>query len=252
LTSLLIEHLDTPTTERVIRAFVTAGDRVSDVLAGRTVWCASAPRGARQPADALMDRLRGAGPGIEASALAVSAAEWLGPLARRLDGMLGGAQPGGAELGEADRALYGEGLRDGEALMGNGVQRDDVVVIHDSISALIAGAARERGARAVWHLRIAGPGATAREALAFLQRLTQGVDAYIVAWREAGPRGTVEYVAAVMPAAGIVAAEEFPADSPDDASRRLAWRLALAEAVRTCRLESVGGTLGPRPTVAAR
>jgi hypothetical protein len=201
-----------------------------------------------------MDRLRAPAQEIAVGALIVSPGGWLRPLARRLDGMLGGAQGGGTELGEADRALYGEGLRDGDALMGNGVQRDDVVVIHDPISALVAAAAREHGARAVWHLRIVGrrPSASARVALAFLQRFTPGVDAYIVAWREPGRRRPVEYVAAAMPAAGIVAAEELPGSSPDDASRRLAWRMALAEVVRTSRAESVGGTLQPRPRVAAR
>jgi hypothetical protein len=252
VTTPLIEHLDMPATDRTVRAFATAGDRVDEVLAGRTLWCASAPHGTRQPVDVLVDRLHEAGPGIEARALTVSAATWLAPLVLRLDRMLAGTPVGGPELGGADRALYGEGLLDGEALMGSGVQGDDVVVIHDSASALIARAARERGARAVWHLRIAGPGATAAEALGFLRRFTQGVDAYIVAWTEAGRRATVEYVATVMPGAGIVAAEEFRGDPPQDASRRLAWRIALAEAVRTCRSESVGGTLRPRPAVPAR
>jgi hypothetical protein len=165
--------------------------------------------------------------------------------------MLGGAGAGGG-LGEADRALYGEGVGEGEALMGHGVRPEDVVVIHDAVSALVAGAAREQGARAVWHLRIAGRRAGAREALAFLQRSAGDMDGYIVGWRVPGRWGPVEHVAAAMPAAGIVAVEEFPAGSPDDGLRRLAWRIALAEVVRTGRAEAVGGTLRPCPTVPAR
>ena len=37
MTSLLVEHFDTAGGTRVTRAVGTAGDRVADILAGRTV-----------------------------------------------------------------------------------------------------------------------------------------------------------------------------------------------------------------------
>lgn len=254
MTSLLIEHFDLPASTRDVRALDAAGDRVGEVLAGRTVWCVTALPGARRSAEALQARLEGAGPDVEAALLAVVADEEVRQIAARLDGMLGG-RAAAVELGAADREACAQGARDGGALVGRGLRTGDVVVVHDPLSALVAEAAREHGARPVWHLRVAGPlnAVAARQALDFLGRFTSGLDAYVLGWREVGPHGqTVERVAAAMPAAGIVAAEEFPARATVEGPRRLAWRMALAEAVRTGREEAVGGTLRPRPAVAAR
>jgi hypothetical protein len=254
VTSLLIEQLDLPASAREARALDAAVDRIGEVLAGRTVWCVTALPVARRSAEALRAHLEGVGPDVEAAVLAVVADEQLRLIAARLDGMLAG-RVAVAGLGAVDREACAEGARDGEALVGRGVRAGDVVVVHDPLSALVAEAVREHGARPVWHLRVAGPSnaAAARQALDFLGRFTSGLDAYMLGWQAAGSHGRpVERVAAAMPAAGIVATEEFPARVRDEGPRRLAWRMALAEAVRMGRDESVGGTLHPRPTVAAR
>jgi hypothetical protein len=106
----------------------------------------------------------------------------------------------------------------------------------------------------VWCVHLgAGSAASTSEALDFLRRFTSGVDAYVLAWLERDPRGDVlERVAALMPSAGIVSAKEFPVRFAGDEPRRLAWRMALAEVVRSDRGECVGGTLHPRPEVPAR
>jgi hypothetical protein len=62
----------------------------------------------------------------------------------------------------------------------------------------------------------------------------------------------LESVGAALPSAGLVAAKEFPIRSRNDEQRRLAWRMALAEIVRSDRGERVGGTIRPCPTVASR
>jgi hypothetical protein len=127
-------------------------------------------------------------------------------------------------------------------------------VVHDALSALVAEAVRERQAHVVWRFRLAGSSrATRRRALDFLQRFTPGVDAYVMTWFERGHRGeVVERVAAAMPAAGILATKQFPLHFSGEEPRRLAWRMALAEVVRSDREECVGGTLHARPAVAAR
>jgi hypothetical protein len=254
VTSLVIEHFDMPVTRREVRALGAAGDRAGDVLAGRTVWCATALPSARRSADDLRDRMEGAAPGLAAASMQVTADDQLSRVAERLDDMLAGATPAQSGLGPAEQDLYSEGARASEDLVGNGVGADDVVVVHDALSAIFARAVRERGAHAVWRVHVGGTsGATAREALEFLHDFTAGVDAYILTWRERGPRGDiVERVAAAMPSAGIVAAKEYPVRVHGDDARRMAWRTALAEIVRGDRGECVGGTLHPRPTVAAR
>ncbi len=243
MTSLLIEHFDPPSSSRMAQALQAAGERVGDVLAGRTVWCAMAPEGADRPAEILRGRVEGAGPGVRAALLRLAGEQ------RRLglDAAMQGLRSGHA------RDLYAEGTLAGDELVGE-VEADDVVVVHDALSAIMAQAARERGAHAVWHVSRADVSTeTARRARESVPALTPGVDAYVLSWRERGPRGeTVERVVAAMPSAGIVAAKQFSSRFAGEEPRRLAWRMALAEIVRSDRGECVGGTLHPRPAVAPR
>ena len=141
-----------------------------------------------------------------------------------------------------------------EGLIANQVRAEDVVVAHDASSALLARAVRERGGHAIWRLALGlGTDTLARVAVSPRGGFAACIDAYIVSWTEQGagaePRACV---AAAIPSVGIVAATEAPASSLGHELRRLAWRMALAEIVRSDRDETVGGTLHPRPTVAAR
>jgi hypothetical protein len=226
MTSLILERFDLPRSIRDARALGAAGERVGDVLAGRTVWCAACGAADRASAQALREKIDGAGPGVQATSLPLPRPE---ELPRR--------SAGGGEL-----------------LVDYSVGPGDVVIAHDQLSAIFAGAARERGAHAVWRLHMApGIPVPGRVALELLGRLPQGIDAYLLSWIERGARGRlVERVAAAMPGAGIVAAKEFPSRPARGGSRRLAWRMAVAEVVRSDRDEAVGGTLHARPSVAAR
>ena len=255
MTSLVVERFHMPGSTRESRAFGAAGQRAGDVLAGRTVWCAAALPGGRAPAQQLRARISGAGPGVAAVTLPVhEVADQLRGLAERIDEMMAGAGTEHTGLGAGDEDLYAQAARESEDLVGDGVASKDVVVAHDALSAILAQAVRERGAHAVWRLRIApGSPAPARRALEFLGRFAPDIDAYLLSWIEHGPRGeVVERVAAAMPSAGIVAAKEFPTRFAENEPRQLAWRMALAELVRTDRGEVVGGTLHAKPTVAAR
>jgi hypothetical protein len=252
MTTLTIEHYDPPSSARGAREWDLAGERIADELAGRTVWCATALPAGRRPARALRAFLEHAGRGTATAPLDVAAGEPLRPLAERLDEMLWGAAPQPAPLGHAERAIMAESVAGSERLVSARVGRDDVVVVHDALTALLARAVRERGAHAVWHVHVSGGRheAMAVQALDFLRRFTAGVDAYIMTWSQPAARGErVQSIAAVMPSAGIVAAKEIHGG---DGPRELAWNAVLAEVVRGDRGECVGGTLGPRPTVAVR
>jgi hypothetical protein len=244
MSSLVIEHLDLPASPRYTRAYEVAGERAGDVLAGRTVWCATALPRAQRAAEQLRDHIEGAAPDGAAEIVHIRADE------RLLDG--GDARRAGVPREEWDsyaRAASRGGLF--EAGVGDG----DVVVAHDALSALQIEAVRERGAHAIWRVRLGGSASTsgARQVLELVRRFTPRVDAYVITWQELGPHGEAfESVAAAMPSAGILASKEFPSRSADIQPRRLAWRMALAEIVRSDRGECVGGTLQPRPTVAAR
>ncbi len=252
MTSLVIEHFDAPASTREAMALGAAGERAGDVLAGRTVWCAMTLPRARRSADVLRDRMEGAGPDVAAASLEVDADEQLLGLSPTAGSTrLSESDSGG--LGPAERDAYARGALGGEERIGQSVSAQDVVVVHDLLSALATQAIRERGAHAVWRLPVAEAPRVGAGALELLRRLTPGIDAYVTTWLQRGSRGeVVECVAAVMPSAGIVATKEFPIRFAGDEPRRLAWRMAIAEIVRSDRLESVGGTLRPRPSVAPR
>jgi hypothetical protein len=199
----------------VTRALGAAGDRVADILAGRTVWCAARKPAHRAQAAQLRARVSGAGPDVSAATLPSaaeddSAADWVRP--------------------------------------------DDVVIAHDAPTLGFAESVREHGGHAVFRFR-AGyvPTASPQAALELLAAMPGCLDAYLLSWQEDRGHGeVVERVVAAMPAAGIIAAKEFALGVASEDPRPLAWRMAVAEVVRTDRLEAVGGRLHAKPTVAAR
>lgn len=255
MTSLVVERFDTPGSARDIRAFAAADERSADVLGGRTVWCTVGQPAAGAATRELGACLGGAARPLTAAALPVPGPdERLRVLTQKIDEMITGHDAGGPGLGRRDGRIYARAAIESEGLIGDGVCPGDIVVAHDVLSAALCEAVRDRGGHAVWRIRIARRWINpARQALEFVGRFTPGIDAYLLSWVERSARGqTVERVAAAMPAAGIVATKEFPARFPAGEPRRLAWRMALAEVVRSDRDEAVGGTLHPKPTVAAR
>jgi len=138
MSSLVIGHLDLPGTPRYARAYEVAGERAGDVLAGRTVWCATALPRARRAAEQLRDHIEGAAPDGAAETLHIRADE-------------------------------------------------------QQLSALLIEAVRERGAHAIWRVRLRDSSSTsgARQAMAFVRRFTPGVDAYVITWQERVPHGEI-------------------------------------------------------------
>lgn len=254
MTSLFTERFGRPASARDGRARAGAVERVAEVLAGRTVWCAASLPRARGAADGLRARLQGAGAGGGAATMQIEAEDGLKTIAESFQDMLDGDPAARPSIGDAERDAFAEGVTRCEQLLGERVAAEDVFVAHDALSAIAVQPARERGAHAVWRVRIAarseGP---TLEALEFLARFTPGIDAYLLTWQGRGPRGEpLERVAAALPSPAQLAITEFPAQRGGEEPRGLAWRMALAEIVRSDRGECVGGTLRPRPVVAPR
>jgi hypothetical protein len=249
VTSLLVERFGMAATSRLRRAIADVDERIGEVLAGRTVWCAVGLPNATQAADELRVRLEGAGPDVDVAPLVVTGGEALSSLAQRLDRAL---TSGTSDVASAD-LLMRSAVR-GDELAGAEIRAGDVVIAHDPLSVMVAEAVRERGAHALWNVRVGAEVATAGgPVLELMRRITSSVDAYVLAWRERSWRGQVtECVAAAIPAAAIVVAKQFPAVLDLENPRRLAWRMTVAETVRGDREECVGGRLHPKPVVAAR
>jgi hypothetical protein len=191
-----MEQFRAPSGTRDVRALDSTRKRILAELAGRTVWCASALRSDSAAARRLREHLQWADDdGVHAS--------WL-------------------QMPEP---------RAGEDVVAD-VRPDDIVVLHDPLTAAPAQAIRERGAHAVWLLispRWPAP----------------AVDAYVVTGRTSDG---AYVVAAVMPGAGIVSAKEMRGDSYQD----VGWSSVLADVVARDREECVGGTLHARPAIAPR
>jgi hypothetical protein len=262
MTTLVIEEIDADWSARDARSVDSARKRAVDELAGRTVWCAAALEGGRSRADALRSRLDWASEGgVTAGALDVPAREPLTQLARLLESMLAGARAG--DLGPAEQELFDEAAGASEDWLTQRVHPNDLVVVHDALSAALARAAREHGAHAIWNVdaRRPAPLPAAREALLFLQRATSAIDAYVTGRRAAVPHGlVVTRIVAVTPAAGSVTEQEVAlrrpsgrrAQLPVESSAELGWGTLLADVVHGDRADCVGGTFHARPRVPSR
>ena len=244
MTSMTIEHFGVPSSTRASRELAWLRAWAADELAGRTVWCAAALDGpGRTAAGTLHDSLLDAGDQAAAGELDVAATDSLRAAAGEVEARLEGGRADAIDL--ADQAACLEGALDADQLVGTSIGRDDVVVVHDALTALLAQAVRARGAHVVWHEQTAAmrSRAAGRDARVLLRRCAGSFDAYLVTWR----RG---HIVAAMPTSGHVEAKEVEAGP--DAWRTLAWTVALADVVATDRDERVGGTLHSRPAVAAR
>jgi hypothetical protein len=252
MTSLIFERFGRPSSTRDRRVERWDEERSAEDLAGRTVWSMSALPGGRAAAQRVRDCLAAAeGSALSLGRAEASAGEPLHALAQQLDDMLSGAIAEPAPLGSEQAQVYADGLRRCESMVDAQVRRDDIVVLHDPLVALMAEAARERGAHVVWHVRIGGleRGASVGVAWAFLRRYTPAVDAHVTSWRQRGRSAPLERIAALIPSAGLVAAKEIVAQGRE---RGRGWRSVLADVVEEDRGEAVGGTRHARPTVAAR
>jgi hypothetical protein len=127
MTSFRIEHLE-PGSARATRLIRFTREQAQDQLAGRTIWSS-----VETPGTSVTQSLE------------VPGDEPLRELADRLDAALLDAAHG-VRLGGAERALCAQAAE----LVTAQVARDDIVLLHDSVSTLLAMAIREHGAHTVW------------------------------------------------------------------------------------------------------
>jgi hypothetical protein len=235
-----------PFTNRDARLLERARRYADEQLAERTVWCVAGLPGSHEAAWALratLQLLRGEGQ-VAVDCLEIEHGEPMTGLARRVEAMLEGSADPSRGLSREDAADYADACRDGEALIGDAIAADDVVVLHDVLAAITAEAARDRGAHVIWRIDAAGS-ATAGEAWAFLHPREHGVDGYVGEWLE--PGDAQGRVGAIVPSTRAVAARDV-----DTGQAPAGWGGALAQVVHSDRHETVGGTVHARPMVAIR
>jgi trehalose synthase len=246
----MIERVDHPTSGRGLRALDGARRRAVDELGGRTVWCATALASRRAAAALLRGRLQWGGRDVACNLLDLQPEQELRDLGEKLDQMLAGRSS--TPLSDGEREICAARVSNGEDLA-RSVAPDDVVVVHDPVSAMLVQPLRERGVHTVWHTRVAAPLPATDAGRSFLHRFTTGLDAYLATWSEPSADGTmVERIVALMPSADLVAGREIPAAFASGEPRQIGWSSVLAEVVHGDRDETVGGTRHARPKVPAR
>jgi hypothetical protein len=242
VTSLLFENFAEYSGMRDTRVLALARARADDGLAGRGVWCATALRSSAPRARVLLAALH-------ASPLELEADEPLRRIGQRLDPMLAGASTNALDAADAED-LAGAMLRS-ERIVGEAVGSGDVVVLEDPLGVVLAPALRERGAHAVLEVRPASARGRASigAAAPLLRRCGAAVDGRVMVW-QGRRRGGDTRIVALITSEDVVAAKEISArgSHPDE----ICWTTVLAEVVELGRLETVGGRLHARPTVAAR
>jgi hypothetical protein len=236
-------------TSRQARLLERARRHAEDELAGRTVWCVAALPAGREAATTLracLDFRTGEGD-VAAGCLTVTASEAVTVLGARLDDMLHASRGVRQRLSREDDATYADGCLGAEAMMGDTVAAGDVVVLHDALAAVVAEAARDRGAHVIWRID-AAPSSAARaaiEAWDLMRPHERGVDGYVGEWIE--PGAAPGRIGAIVPSRDAVAARDVRASEAP-----VGWSSALADLVHDDRHETVGGTAHARPAVAIR
>lgn len=222
MTSLVLEQFVAPDSDRAVRRLELTRRRAADDLAGRTVWCVALADRARPVADALRNRLGALCDGMTSRSIPIQ--------------------------GDPSRARAAE---DGDGLLGDDVRAGDLVVLHDPIAATLADAVRARGAHAIWRLPPERPADTSPWPSE--ERNRPQADAYLMAWRRSGPHGARRIgIAAFMAGPDVVLVKEMGPRSTPPGYGQLGWTTLLAEVATEDHDEHVGGTLQPRPRVAAR
>ena len=249
MTAVDLEQFGVLSSSRDGRRRTRARRAALDALAGRTVWCVSAAPGARPAAQALVQRLAGCG-APRAAELHLPAGEPLQALAEQLHAMLreDGATP--AQLDEHAHELYAGGSQDGDTLMRDTIRRGDVVVFGDPAAAMLAEAARERGAHVVWHVAVARrPGRRVVSAWRFVHEPGPAIDAYATRWSDGREAGVVAFMTRADRATGTTMADDPRSGGWDE---ELGWSHLLADVLAVDRADHVGGRRNARPAVAAR
>lgn len=195
--------LDEPAVE-ALEQIATEGRRL---LEARTVWCVNSTARGGGVAELLVPLLgyvRGAG--ISARWLVIDGDPEFFEVTKRLHHRLHGLPGDGGPLGPHERDVYRRTTERNAAAIGEYVDGDDIVLLHDPQVAGLAPATLATGARTVWRLHVGTdePNDLAREAWEFLADDIAGADGYVVsrrqfAWPQMAPERTTVIAPSIDP-----------------------------------------------------
>jgi trehalose synthase len=184
------------------KALVEASGRIRRMLEAQAVWMISSPSRSGGLADLVQSQAAYArGAGVDARWAVISASDDFFRLGTRLDDDLYGGDDDGGDYGDADRRLYEETLGDAAGELTERLGRDDIVMLHDAVTAGMIPAVKAAGAVAIWRCRVGtdAPNGRAERGWRFLAPFLQAADACVFTRRQFVWDGLDEERAHVIP-----------------------------------------------------
>jgi trehalose synthase len=168
--------------ERRLAELRRGGERVRELLGGRTVWnvnSTAAGGGVAELLHVLGPLARATG--VDVRWLVLDGDAGFQAIAKRLVSRLYGIAGDGGPLGAAEARRYRRHLDDAAGELAALVRPGDVVVVHDPQPAGLIGAARRCGARVVWRCHIGSdrPNEHTRDGGRFVAEHVAGADASV-------------------------------------------------------------------------
>jgi len=168
--------------EEDLEEVVRTAARMRDRLAGRVVWHVNSTAvggGVAEMLPSLLAYTRSVG--IDTRWVVLGGSEPFFKITKRLHHALHGSAGDGSPLGDAERAVYEEVLRDNAIELASLVEPADVVILHDPQTAGLAPRLLERGARVIWrcHIGLDGPHPEAQVGWEFLQPYLEPVRHFV-------------------------------------------------------------------------
>jgi trehalose synthase len=189
-------------TAEQFEAFVAAIDRAQKLLDGRIVWNVNSTArggGVAEMLRSLIARARGAG--VDARWAVIEGNPDFFRVTKRIHNNLHGSPGDGDDLGDAERVVYEDALRDNLEELRAIVRAEDIVILHDPQTAGLVSGLAEQGATVIWrcHVGIDLPDDLARRAWDFLIPYVLPSDAFVFSRKDFAWEGLPEDRIAVIP-----------------------------------------------------
>lgn len=162
-----------------MRAFLDALEKLRVLLRGRTLWHVNSTArggGVAEILQSVLGYLSGAA--VRTRWAVISGNEEFFDVTKRIHNFLHGESGDGEALGARESRIYQETLRSNAEQLGQLVEPDDVVILHDPQTAGLTKALLDLGTHVIWncHVGIDAPNELARAAWDFIREFVSAAD----------------------------------------------------------------------------
>ena len=168
-------------------AFERVAERAKEAFAGKAIWHVNSTHrggGVAEMLGSLLPYVRGVG--VDTRWVVLREKPEFFVVTKRLHNNLHGDPGDGGDLGEEEREVYEETLKESAHYLTRLLQPGDVVYLHDPQTAGLVPAVRDGGVKVVWrcHIGVDEPNELVRRAWDFLRPYVETADAYVFSRRQ--------------------------------------------------------------------